>query len=153
MLLVIFFSFLFPAVNCLLCLQCSGISQPRHCKTVVQCDVGEECGVERISFTNGQQLYNVGCFVTQECAGNITASGECRECCGKNLCNAQGCGEPGYPDTMGPICYNCPLPTNPSSCSSIEFCEVGQVCEYDFRREFGDLVYSGQCAHRQVRTK
>ncbi|XP_052765104.1 neurogenic locus notch homolog protein 1-like isoform X2 [Mya arenaria] len=153
MLVVIICSFIFPAVNCLLCLQCSGISQPRHCKSVVECDVDKKCGVEQISVSNGQHLYDVGCFAMQECASNITKSGECRECCGKTLCNAQGCNEPGYPDVMGPICYNCPMSTNPSLCSSIEFCEVGQVCEYDFRREFGDLVYSGHCAHQQICTQ
>ncbi|XP_053387135.1 uncharacterized protein LOC123541837 [Mercenaria mercenaria] len=117
-------------VLALTCLQCKGISQPRHCTIVDVCFPGEVCGVEKVTNSLGHTVFNVGCLTESKCqsrsirnqrSGNVG----CRQCCQSDLCNAEGCGEPGYPEHRGPICFNCPLHTNLNTCSDIAFCEQG----------------------------
>ncbi|XP_045184508.2 fibropellin-1-like [Mercenaria mercenaria] len=133
------------------CLQCSGISQPRHCKFVGECNPGEVCGVEEVINSYGVHVYNVGCITSLLCQNTSThhkrSNNEvCLECCQGDLCNAQGCGEPGYPINRGPVCLSCSLQKDPVSCHTIEFCEPGDVCKHEVIREFGDTLYNIGCS-------
>ncbi|XP_045185212.2 uncharacterized protein LOC123543187 [Mercenaria mercenaria] len=133
------------------CLQCNGISQPRHCKSIEECKSGEVCGVEKIINNFGDTVYNVGCITELICQNRSSNHRRsyyevCRECCNVDLCNAQGCGEPGYPQNRGPVCYSCSLQTDPGACHAIDFCDSGEVCKHVVFSEFGDNVYTSECS-------
>lgn len=139
----------------LTCLQCKGVSQPRHCNIVDECFPGEVCGVERVINTLGQTMYNVGCIHQSKCYNSSidqqsSSSNECKECCNTDICNSQGCGTPGYPQNRGPICHFCPFHTYIDMCNEIAFCEVGEVCKYSVLKEFGDTIYTSECANKHV---
>lgn len=127
----------------LTCLHCTNAPKPRLCKTVTECDVGQVCTTEKTRNDFGEDVYNLGCSATSECS----ASGSgCVECCNSSLCNARGCGQDGYPLVHERICYNCPLYTNSNPCHAIDFCATGEVCMFESKTIFGDLVYSSRCA-------
>ncbi|XP_052786241.1 angiopoietin-related protein 3-like [Mya arenaria] len=48
----------------LTCLRCRGVIQPRYCSTVVDCNEGEVCSVERVITDLGDIEYNLGCSTT-----------------------------------------------------------------------------------------
>ncbi|XP_060574939.1 fibrinogen beta chain-like isoform X2 [Ruditapes philippinarum] len=144
-----------PTAQGLTCLQCRGVSQPRHCNIVDECYPGEVCGVERINNHLGQTVYDVGCIHQSKCYNSSmnqqsSISNECKECCNTDICNSQGCGTPGYPQNRGPICHFCPFHTSINMCNEIAFCEVGEVCKYSVLKEFGDTIYSSECSNKHV---
>ncbi|XP_053374165.1 neurogenic locus notch homolog protein 3-like [Mercenaria mercenaria] len=98
---------LFLSGNALSCLQCDGVSHPRHCRYVADCFDNEKC-------------------LNATSRGSNT--GSCHECCDSNLCNAAGCGEIGYPPLRGPVGYHCPVQVDVNSCGTVEFCEQGETC-------------------------
>ncbi|XP_045205020.2 fibrinogen gamma chain-like [Mercenaria mercenaria] len=145
LLLAVFEAILNPAMS-LTCLQCSNIPRPLHCRTVVDCYEGEMCGIEKVKNNFGEDVYNVGCMSKSKCSQS-NGTRDCTECCSSNLCNVKGCGEQGYPKTRGPICYNCKVYTDSAKCHNIEFCEAGELCMFNARREFSETVYTSACAN------
>lgn len=145
----IFVSF-FHTGQTLTCLQCNGIFQPRHCRSVVDCFDDEVCGVEKMLNAYGEYVYKLGCMSLAECAKNSNSSLSCTQCCNSDICNSEGCGEAGYPVSRGPICYNCPVYRDTSTCHDIDFCKVGEVCMFQETREFGDRVLNAKCANPHI---
>lgn len=74
----------------------------------------------------------------------------CQECCSGDLCNSRGCGEQGYPSDRGPVCYNCPQISNPSTCDIISVCNQGEGCYINSEYEFGDLLYHTSCLTKSM---
>ncbi|XP_060555447.1 fibropellin-1-like isoform X5 [Ruditapes philippinarum] len=142
-------------VESLTCLQCKDIPKPRICNKVVDCYAGESCSVEQVLNEFGEIVYNLGCLPNTVC-NNFTNSinGQrvtCSECCNsKDLCNANGCSQQGYPEHRGPICYNCPLHTDSGKCHNIEFCSTGEVCNIVGKSMFSETVYTSSCISKHA---
>ena len=133
---------------CLTCLSCEQISQPRHCRFVETCKVGEICGSKLQLSVGGYNEYMLGCVAKSSCY-NGTGSAFCSECCdSRDLCNAALCGEPDYPTTRGPVCYNCHSFTGNQACRRIDFCSVLEDCFLHGVEEFGDLSLTTGCKPR-----
>ncbi|KAK3598049.1 hypothetical protein CHS0354_042420 [Potamilus streckersoni] len=73
----------------------------------------------------------------------------CAECCTNELCNAQGCGEAGYPADSGPICYNCAQERHPDACNQIKMCDRDEACYLSYNVVATDLVYKSECTPKQ----
>ncbi|XP_062591587.1 uncharacterized protein LOC134253091 [Saccostrea cucullata] len=67
------------------------------------------------------------------------------ECCSSHLCNNQGCGQPGYPLSRGPACFDCPQVSDPMLCDKLKVCELNQACYLQRELEFGDVYYTSRC--------
>ena len=135
-------------VQGLVCLQCDDVLQPRHCHSVVHCNVDEVCFTTRSLVSHHYQL---GCRKRSICQ-NVTSNGlkTCDECCSSSLCNAAGCGEPGYPATRGPVCYNCDYHNDQHPCTDIDICSVDEECSIQGRSEFGDKIFISGCKLRHI---
>ncbi|XP_048754120.2 uncharacterized protein LOC125665509 [Ostrea edulis] len=142
----------------LMCLSCNESIQPRHCHSIAYCAEDEVCFVERVASLYGVR-YNTGCLQKPVCQkqnetryvhgnsdGNLQTP-TCTECCSTDLCNAQGCGEPGYPplSARGPICLKCSQQFNNEECREIAHCRNSELCFIKEESEFGDLVYTSGC--------
>ncbi|XP_061196451.1 mucin-5AC-like [Saccostrea echinata] len=139
-----------------MCLQCNNAVQPRHCHTVTYCAEDEVCFVEKVESMFGVR-YNMGCLQDRVCREQnqtniIKNSGEgnplpytCTECCQADLCNAEGCGEPGYPVARGPICFACSQHDDSRECRQIAHCRDSELCYIKKEEEFGDQIYSTGC--------
>ncbi|XP_052260739.1 uncharacterized protein LOC127864888 [Dreissena polymorpha] len=136
----------FSCVNCLSCLHCTDIQNPRHCKYVTACQLGEVCHIHQKTNVFGDVLFDLGCIRSSACSNRSHGNNACDECCNTDLCNSAGCGQPGYPHNRGPICYSCSSQTTEGNCHKIDFCGSHEVCTIDTEREFGDTVYTSQCA-------
>ncbi|XP_052215537.1 angiopoietin-related protein 2-like [Dreissena polymorpha] len=136
----------FSCVNCLSCLHCTDIQNPRHCKYVTACQLGEVCHIHQKTNVFGDVLFDLGCIRASACSNRSHENNACDECCNTDLCNSAGCGHPGYPQNRGPICYSCSSQTTERNCHKIDFCGSHEVCTIDAEREFGDTVYTSQCA-------
>ncbi|XP_060559444.1 neurogenic locus Notch protein-like [Ruditapes philippinarum] len=134
-----------PKASTLTCLQCNNVPQPRHCNAVTECDKDETCGIEEISNEFGEKLFNVGCMKRMKCQG-ANSTQHCIQCCSTDVCNHEGCGEIGYPRHRGPICYYCPVHTQSKACHFVDICRAGEVCKFDSRREFDDMLFSSGCS-------
>ncbi|KAH3876330.1 hypothetical protein DPMN_000169 [Dreissena polymorpha] len=149
MLLILGIFFALPSfsfVNCLSCLRCTDIQSPRHCKYVTNCPFGEVCHVHQKTNDFGDVLFDLGCTRASACSNRSHSDHTCDECCNKDLCNSAGCGQPGYPQSRGPICYSCSAQTTEGNCHKIDFCGIHEVCMIHDEIEFGDTVYTSQCA-------
>ena len=136
------------SVHGLVCLQCDAILQPRHCHTVLRCNEDEACFTTRSLIS---QHYQLGCRKRSICQNGISNSSEaCDECCSTSLCNAGGCGEPGYPAARGPVCYDCDYHDDQHPCTSIDVCSIDEECSIQSRSEFGDKVLISGCKLRHV---
>ena len=146
-LLVVVTSDLSP-VHGLVCLKCNDIWQPRHCHNVVRCNADEAC------FTTWSQIsqrYQLGCLKRSNCPnGTSNGSKTCNECCSNSLCNANGCGEAGYPATKGPVCYDCDYHNDQHPCTTIDICSTDEECSIKGRSEFGDRVFSSGCKLKYI---
>ncbi|XP_045184614.2 uncharacterized protein LOC123542716 [Mercenaria mercenaria] len=135
----------------LTCLHCNGVYQPRHCRAVVDCFKGELCGVEKVLNNYGDFVYNLGCVSAAECSNNHAVNKSnteaCRNCCESDLCNSEGCGEPGYPVSRGPVCYSCSVYREGRHCHNIDFCKIGEMCLFQETVEFGDSIITVQCTN------
>ncbi|XP_052263867.1 fibropellin-1-like isoform X9 [Dreissena polymorpha] len=132
-------------VNCLTRLRCTDIVGPRHCKEVTECSLGEVCYAQQTTNRYGQVLYDLGCTEPSTCSNRSHGNDSCEECCSTELCNAAGCGQPGYPSGRGPICYSCSSQYSEGSCHIIDFCRSNELCMSREEREFGDTVYISKC--------
>ncbi|XP_062573944.1 uncharacterized protein LOC134235796, partial [Saccostrea cucullata] len=123
----------------LYCVSCSDSVSPRHCHTVKKCSEGEVCFKESHASENGLTVFDTGCASPQSCqlhpeADVRTLHGvdpnnhQCMKCCSSHLCNNQGCGQPGYPLSRGPVCFNCPQVSDPMLCDKLKVCELNQAC-------------------------
>ncbi|XP_052081246.1 uncharacterized protein LOC127719271 [Mytilus californianus] len=74
----------------------------------------------------------------------------CSRCCSGDLCNAEGCGEQGFPKYRGPICYNCQQSRNPDKCDSITVCGRDDACHIEQQEEFGDIFYATKCISKHL---
>ncbi|KAL3886634.1 hypothetical protein ACJMK2_026615 [Sinanodonta woodiana] len=74
----------------------------------------------------------------------------CAECCNTDLCNAQGCGETGFPSDGSIICYNCEQEKHPDACNQVKLCGRDEVCHFSFNVVGTDLVYRSECTSRQT---
>ena len=138
----------FSLIYCLTCLSCDQITQPRHCHYVETCSAGEMCGSQLQLSVAGYNTYTIGCVAKSSCS-NGTGSAFCGECCNdRDLCNAALCGEPDYPATRGPVCYNCQSFTGNQPCRRIDFCSVHEDCSLLGVEEFGDLSLTSGCKPR-----
>ncbi|XP_060572732.1 uncharacterized protein LOC132730759 isoform X2 [Ruditapes philippinarum] len=138
--------------ECLTCLQCDGVLQPRFCRRVVDCYDGELCSAMRVVNEFGEQVYNLGCHTRKVC-GNITTSSstkQCANCCETNLCNSEACGEPGYPLNRGPVCFNCPSHTSTGLCHDIDFCFEDETCNIVGRQLFSSEVLTSKCVSKHA---
>lgn len=147
-----------PIVSPLMCLSCHQSIQPRHCHSISYCADDEVCFVERVESNYGVR-YNTGCLQRPVCEeqnktlhihsnsdGNL-APPTCTECCHTDLCNAQGCGQPGYPrlQERGPVCLACSQLFDNQECREIAHCRNSELCFIKEESEFGDKVYSSGC--------
>lgn len=156
----IFFSIAVTQGLGLMCLQCVNVIQPRHCHGITYCADNEVCYVEKIISTDGIR-YNSGCMEkgickVQNTSSSTLTSGDgliqtyaCTDCCQSDLCNSEGCGEPGIPSTRGPMCFGCSQIRNATDCRTITYCRQTEVCHITEEVEFGDKVYSTGCVHSQ----
>ncbi|XP_065936049.1 uncharacterized protein [Magallana gigas] len=140
----------------LMCLQCNDAIQPRHCHTITYCAEDEVCFVEKVESMYGVR-YNVGCLQEKVCreqneSNPINNNGDgnhrpytCTECCQSDLCNAEGCGQKGYPVARGPICFACYQHDNARECRQIAHCRDSELCYIKEEEEFGDQIYSTGC--------
>ncbi|XP_052239828.1 angiopoietin-2-like isoform X2 [Dreissena polymorpha] len=135
----------YSCVNGLTCLQCTDIELPRHCKHVRDCPSGQVCFIHQTTDKYGDVSFDLGCTEQSTCS-NRSQGNTCNECCSTNICNAAGCGQPGYPSSRGPICYSCSAQATAGSCHKIDFCDSKEVCMLSEQQEFGDTVYTSQCA-------
>ncbi|XP_061196874.1 uncharacterized protein LOC133205144 [Saccostrea echinata] len=142
----------------LMCLSCRESIQPRHCHSIAYCAEDEVCFVERVESLYGVR-FNTGCLQRQVCReqnqtlhihgnddGNLRPP-TCTECCDTDLCNAQGCSEPGYPplSRRGPVCLACTQHFDSQECQQIAHCRDSELCFIKEESEFGDKVYSSGC--------
>ncbi|XP_052219467.1 angiopoietin-related protein 7-like isoform X2 [Dreissena polymorpha] len=132
-------------VDCLTCLQCLNIESPRHCRHVKECSPSEVCYVNQKVDEYGDVLFDIGCKNASRCSNSSHGSHACDYCCNGSLCNAAGCGQPGYPSNRGPICYSCSTHTNQGSCQKIDFCDSNEVCMVQEELEFGERVHTSKC--------
>ena len=138
----------FDAVRGLICLQCDNVLQPRHCHTVVRCNEDEACFTTRSLVS---QRYQLGCRKRGICSdGTSNVTKTCDECCTASLCNANGCGEPGYPATRGPVCYDCDYHNDQHPCTNIDICSIDEECSIQSRDEFGDQILISGCKLKHV---
>ncbi|KAK3611700.1 hypothetical protein CHS0354_034366 [Potamilus streckersoni] len=141
------------------CASCTGVTNPSLCNHLRVCESSQYCYVEKFIDSNGDQHFNLGCRSQQACSTylrtralghNVTVNMEdhsisCLECCSSDLCNSFGCGEPGYPSSMGPVCASCTGVTNPSLCNHLRVCESSQVCNVHQFVELSDTLYTSEC--------
>ncbi|XP_056008163.1 mucin-2-like isoform X3 [Ostrea edulis] len=139
-----------------MCLQCNNAAQPRHCHAITYCAEDEVCFVEKVESMYGVR-FNMGCMKDNDCreqneTNRIETHGEgnkhpytCTGCCRSDLCNAEGCGEPGYPTARGPICFACYQHANARECRKIAHCRESELCYIKEEEEFGDRIFSTGC--------
>ncbi|XP_062595463.1 uncharacterized protein LOC134256817 [Saccostrea cucullata] len=145
-------------VQGLTCLRCSDVTEPRLCDKIEHCNDGEVCAVQQYRADNGDIGYWTGCYPKQECTAvdnrtvvtkkrsqYIDGVVQCRDCCTSDICNAYGCGSPKYPDTRGPICFDCEDVTDPADCHNITPCSLNQKCFIFERRVFGQRYFTSKC--------
>ena len=138
----------FNPVNGLVCLKCNDIWQPRHCHYVARCNADEACFT---TWSHISQRYQLGCLKRSSCPnGTSNSSKTCDECCSNSLCNANGCGETGYPASRGPVCYDCDYHNDQHPCTTIDICSTGEECSIKGRSEFGDQVFSSGCKLKYI---
>lgn len=156
--LLVFHCFSVDQVSPLMCLSCHQSIQPRHCHSISYCADDEVCFVERVESNYGVR-YNTGCLQRPVCeeqnktlhihsnSDGILAPPTCTECCHTDLCNAQGCGQPGYPrlQERGPVCLACSQLFDNQECREIAHCRNSELCFIKEESEFGDKVYSSGC--------
>nr|XP_022336921.1 uncharacterized protein LOC111133121 isoform X2 [Crassostrea virginica] len=156
--LLILHSFSVNQVLSLMCLSCHASIQPRHCHSISYCADDEVCFVERVESVYGVR-FNTGCLQRPVCEeqnktlhihgnsdGNLGPP-TCTECCDTDLCNAKGCGQPGYPrlSERGPVCLACSQLFDNQECRQITHCRDSELCFIKEESEFGDKVYSSGC--------
>ncbi|KAH3776288.1 uncharacterized protein LOC127845187 [Dreissena polymorpha] len=141
----------FPFYRALTCLKCDDVVQPRHCTTVMTCPDTDVCFVERRINSFGEEGYALGCMRDHVCRNitSISSTSRCAHCCIKDLCNQEGCGEPGYPDSRGPICYNCLDAVPEGRCHQIEICRQSEVCSVSGKGMFGTTVFASKCIQQE----
>lgn len=167
LLLLLWFFSIIPSGNCLTCLSCSSVISPRHCQNVLACNKNEVCAVEKFRNSYNEEMYNVGCRAINHCnsilrttehkftteRGNKTVRSIpiiCTECCYRDLCNAAGCGEQGFPKTRGPACYNCIQFRIASKCDIVDVCAIDEVCHVQLNEQFGERFFSTSCVSQHV---
>ncbi|XP_078330561.1 uncharacterized protein LOC111110904 [Crassostrea virginica] len=153
----------------LYCLSCVDGVSPRHCHTVRNCSNEEVCFTESHYSENGEIVFDTGCGTPETCHSgrntryNIKSvhgvdphyhHSECLECCSSDLCNNQGCGQPGFPAalTRGPVCFDCQQVSHPMLCDKIRVCETNQECYLQKEVEFGDVFYATSCINKHACT-
>ncbi|KAH3768163.1 uncharacterized protein LOC127844641 [Dreissena polymorpha] len=141
----------FPFYRALTCLKCDDVVQPRHCTTVMTCPDTDVCFVERRINSFGEEGYALGCMRDHVCRNitSISSTSRCAHCCIKDLCNQEGCGEPGYPDSRGPVCYNCLDAVPEGRCHQIEICRQGEICGVNGKGMFGTTVFASKCIQQE----
>ncbi|XP_048732012.2 uncharacterized protein LOC125648967 isoform X2 [Ostrea edulis] len=155
---LVIFSALGRHVQSLTCLRCSDITEPRLCNKIEHCHDGEVCAVQQYRADNGDIGYWTGCYPQKECAAvdnrtvittkrsqYIDGVVQCRDCCTTDICNAYGCGTPKYPDTRGPICFDCEDVADPTDCHTITPCDLNQKCMIHERTVFGQKYFTSKC--------
>ncbi|XP_021354558.1 uncharacterized protein LOC110451038 isoform X4 [Mizuhopecten yessoensis] len=124
------------------CLSCTDILQPRLCHQVETCSDDEVCVVQKLQYSNGDISFKVGCESAQVChhqrsvsvmgVSNLTkrrgTAPLCVDCCTTDLCNAEGCGQSGYPPEIGVVCYGCDMTYTSDTCGRLEFCTTDEMC-------------------------
>ncbi|XP_052229809.1 uncharacterized protein LOC127843943 [Dreissena polymorpha] len=142
----------FSVHKALTCLTCDDVVQPRHCTMVMTCPDNEVCFVERRVNSFGEEGYTLGCMRDQVCR-NLTSTSpnsRCSQCCSKDLCNHEGCGEPGYLDIRGPVCYNCIAGVPEGRCHHIDICRPGEICSVSGKGMFGTTVFASKCMQKDT---
>ncbi|XP_060552421.1 uncharacterized protein LOC132713757 [Ruditapes philippinarum] len=83
---------------------------------------------------------------------NLGTNTTCSECCSGDLCNAGGCGAPGFDPILGPICYACNLQIGAGSCSKIQQCGRDQECSIRpvYRLGGPDDLFETKCTGKNV---
>ncbi|XP_048732014.1 uncharacterized protein LOC125648968 [Ostrea edulis] len=145
----------------LTCLRCSDITEPRLCNKIERCQNGEVCAVQQYRADNGDIGYWTGCYPQKECGATdnrtvittkrsqyIDGVVQCRDCCTTDICNAYGCGTPKYPDTRGPICFDCEDVADPTDCHTITPCDLNQKCLIHERNVFEQKYFTSKCEPR-----
>ncbi|XP_053387230.1 fibropellin-1-like [Mercenaria mercenaria] len=98
----------------------------------------------------GEHVYNLGCHTKKVCDNFTSTAKSCSECCKTSLCNAEACGEPGYPTKRGPICYNCAVHTDSGPCHGIDFCLEDETCNIVGRQLFSSEVFTSKCISKHA---
>lgn len=160
------FPFLYHVASGLKCLSCSNVIQPRHCHYVRECPPGDRCGVVKYVTVSNDIRYDVGCFTNADCThtkrkafreltdNHLQIEGIdhvlCRQCCNSSLCHQNGCGELGFPEDRGLLCYTCKQSTDPRKCEHFSVCNKDEICHLGVKEEFGDNIYTSSCQHKTV---
>ncbi|KAH3777289.1 hypothetical protein DPMN_178729 [Dreissena polymorpha] len=105
------------------------------------------CYLDRGTNAFGEEEYALGCISQRSCHNTTiySATSRCSQCCDRDLCNQEGCGEIGFPTNRGPICYNCHSPLPDGRCHNVEICRAGEVCSVTGKEKFGTQVFTSQC--------
>ncbi|XP_052252389.1 uncharacterized protein LOC127859038 [Dreissena polymorpha] len=144
--------FLVHKGEALTCLTCAKVEQPRYCTTVITCPDNDVCFIERSINSFGEAFYSLGCTRDQVCRNltSTSSTSQCSQCCHKDLCNHEGCGEPGYPDSRGPVCYNCLESVSDGRCHHIDICRPGEVCSVTGKGMFGTTLFASKCLKQEI---
>ncbi|XP_060552092.1 uncharacterized protein LOC132713486 isoform X2 [Ruditapes philippinarum] len=89
-----------------------------------------DIGTEKISDISSHKRRDQSLYEIARGASNKRGNGfiVCSECCNGNLCSNDGCGNYGYNQSRGPVCYQCDEQSSLEDCSKIHLCGRGEVC-------------------------
>ncbi|XP_052236752.1 integumentary mucin C.1-like [Dreissena polymorpha] len=159
---------LYKSIVADVCLSCQGVVSPVACSQVETCGAHEVCFMDSFATSNGYIRYNLGCRDSVKCStpsvigkrlfdGRISVTSDyhrrrsetviCSQCCHGNLCNQALCGQRGFGQDQGPVCYSCDIQQDSDSCDTIRQCSTDQVCQlkFEYRPEYKAVVYQTAC--------
>ncbi|XP_061170021.1 mucin-3B-like [Saccostrea echinata] len=124
------------------CLQCTGVSFPQDCTTVVNCSDHYQCFTDFYVTEQGFLYYDLGCRIEDTCRvlngrkRTVTQPVKrqfenlhlCEECCTKEFCNRQGCPDKTVNMVNGTVCFNCPDAASPGTCEKVDVCNYDETC-------------------------
>ncbi|WAR07434.1 FCN1A-like protein, partial [Mya arenaria] len=129
------------------CLSCPARLTDVPCTHVQKCSSGQQCFARILATSSGDLLHEYGCKDSQLCgARSVIGRREtptsmtsrqtqtgfplCERCCLGAICNMNMCGQaPNISVSGGPTCYSCSNHTTKDSCTDIQHCPAGQVCQ------------------------
>ncbi|XP_063402222.1 uncharacterized protein LOC134686487 [Mytilus trossulus] len=139
--------------SALTCFNCPGIRHPRFCEYVKDCLDGQVCGLERQAESNGAVIFSLGCLSQNTCNTNpstVDGRQKCFHCCSTDLCNIDGCGEPGLSMVNDKVCYSCLGLLDPNACRSVSFCAESELCYLEEKTHFGEKFYQSGCREKHI---
>ncbi|CAG2243044.1 unnamed protein product [Mytilus edulis] len=79
-----------------------------------------------------------------------TPSRTCIECCSKDLCNIEGCGELDHGNRTGLLCHNCKGLLASEKCEHVKECYINEMCFIEEGVSFGESFFTSGCKETHV---